>query len=380
MSALTIDDLRTLSTSINRFIAEQHNFEKRRQTVANDTGFDVADWQRYADMGWLGLAIPEPMGGLGGGMAALAVLMQAAGAGLLTSPLLATLVLGAGAIELAGDSTQQETFLPAVVAGEITLALAHREAAAGHDLDGTRCLAKKSTDGHRLSGKKNLVLHGATASHLVVSARYGERGPVNLFMVDAGAPGLGLNTYRLLDGRPAADLVLDNVFVPEHNRLATEDASAAIDQLHQRAATASCAEACGAMSALIDITLEYVKTRRQFGTAIGHFQVIQHRLVEMSIASQEATAITGTAAIALDNAWPDSRRLVAAAKVRTSQAGRFIGEQGVQLHGGMGMAEELPVGTYLKLLLTNSSLFGDADWHREVFDYQNSTINEEKVA
>src|SRR5690554_3389328 len=115
MSALTIDDLRTLSTSINRFIAEQHNFEKRRQTVANDTGFDVADWQRYADMGWLGLAIPEPMGGLGGGMAALAVLMQAAGAGLLTSPLLATLVLGAGAIELAGDSTQQETFLPAVV-------------------------------------------------------------------------------------------------------------------------------------------------------------------------------------------------------------------------------------------------------------------------
>ncbi len=318
-------------------------------------------------MGWLGLAIPESLGGLGGGMTALAVLMQASGRGLLTTPLLATLVLGAGAIELAGDDSQRQAFLPAVAAGELMLALAHQEPASGHDLHSVACVAESGDGGYRLSGKKRLVLHAASAHQLVVSARLGAAGPISLFMVPADSEGLSLNPYRLLDGRPAADITLDHTFVPEENRLAAEDAGSAIDRLHQRAAAAVCAEACGAMTALNDTTLEYVKTRRQFGTAIGSFQVIQHRLVDMVVAQQEALAITGTAVTALDYHWDNARELVAAAKVRTSRAGRFIGEQGVQLHGGMGMAEELPVGTYLKLLLTNGTLFGDADWHREAF-------------
>lgn len=377
MSVLTTDDLHTLSDSIKRFISEQHSFESRRRAAASDAGFDSEDWRRYADMGWLGLAIPEPMGGLGGGSTAMAVLMQAAGGGLLTTPLLATLVLGAGAIELAGDQGQQEAFLPAVAAGDLMLALAHREPASGHDIDPITCVAESCDGGYRLSGRKSLVLHGASAHQLLVSARRGSNGPANLFMVDPAGQGIGLTPYRLLDGRPAADLVLDNVFVPGENRLAADDAGGVIDRLHQRAAAAVCAEACGAMSALIDSTLEYARTRRQFGTAIGSFQVIQHRLVDMTVAHQESLAITGTAVTALDHDWPDSRRLVAAAKVRTARAGRFIGEQGVQLHGGMGMAEELPVGTYLKLLLTNGSLFGDADWHREAFQNQGTKPDKE---
>jgi alkylation response protein AidB-like acyl-CoA dehydrogenase len=364
MAAFTLEDRQLLASSIERFAAERYGFEHRRRLLASPEGFGREEWRRYAELGWLGMPMPEAFGGAEAGLAETALILEAFGRSLMLEPYLATVVLGAGLVELVGDEAQREEILPAVSDGSLLLALAHAEPDAGMSREWVRATAVQSGGAFLLNGEKTAVLAGGHADRIIVSARIGGiAGPLALFLVDNTAPGLGIIDARTVDARGVARLTLENVSVPSTSRLAASAAEPALSAILDKATALVCAEALGAMEAINRETIAYLKTRHQFGKAIGSFQVLQHRLVDMNIALISSRAIVGAAIEAIDAGAPEATRVVSAAKVKIGRAARFVGEQGVQLHGGMGMADELQVGSHYKRLLMIDSLFGDADWH-----------------
>ncbi|MFV3077202.1 acyl-CoA dehydrogenase family protein [Niveispirillum fermenti] len=362
MSAFTQEDRSLLADSVDRFITDAYGPDRRAAILKSDDGFGRAEWARYAELGWLGIAIGEDHGGSGGGLAELAVLMRAAGRGLLMEPLLPTLVQAAGALAAGGSAEQQAQWLPAIAGGQAILAFAQDDAAG----DGAPVTARPDGDGYRLSGCRGFVLYGAAADRIIVKADLA--GDTALFLLCPTAAGVTLAHARSIDDRPVSDLTLDNVRVAAADRLPGGDA-ALLDRLNRMAALAVCAEAVGAMEAANRLTLDYLKTRTQFGTSIGSFQVPQHRMVDMVLAAQEAAAITWSAigaAIAAGTGGPairDAPVLTAAAKARSAAAARLIGEQSIQLHGGIGMTEEYVIGHYYRRLMLLETLFGGAGWH-----------------
>ncbi len=359
MTAFSADELASFADSVDRFVLDRCQLEQQRALAASADGFSRTLWHDYAGLGWLALPIPESHGGLGGGAAELGVVFDAVGRGLLLEPLLATIVLGAGALA-AGSDTQQAAILPEVASGAMLLALAFTERDSGHDRHPTGTIATPNGDGVRLTGAKSFVLHGNAADRLIVSARIGVGGETGLFLVDPAAPGVTRTAYRLIDSRQAADITLADT---PAERLDGEDAAAILDRTLDLATTLVCAESVGAIAALNRATVEHARTRRQFGKTIGSFQALQHRMVDMMIAEQEARAITRAALAAIDAGAADAWRIVSAAKARTAAAGRFVGEQAIQIHGGVGMGEELAVGHHFKRLLLNGAFLGDTDWH-----------------
>jgi pimeloyl-CoA dehydrogenase small subunit len=366
--ALT-DEQRLLKDSVERLMADRYGFEARQRFMKTPGGWDRAMWRAYAELGLLGLPFPERHGGIGGGPVETMIVMEAFGRALALEPFLATVVLGGGLLRLAADEPMQATLMPQIAAGHLLLAFAHAERQSRYDLADVATSARRNGGHYVLDGAKSLVIHGDCADKLIVSARVAggrrDHDGIALFVVDAAAPGVVRRAYPTVDGLRAAEVALNGVRVAA-DAVVGEPGKALpmIAQVVDGAIAALAAEAVGAMAAMHEITVEYLKTRNQFGVPIGSFQVLQHRAAEMLIALEQARSMALFATMMADESDASERhRAIAAAKVQIGRSGRFVGQQAIQLHGGIGMTMEYKVGHYFKRITTIDTLFGDADHH-----------------
>jgi pimeloyl-CoA dehydrogenase small subunit len=363
------DDQRLLKDSVERLIADRYSFEARRKLRAEKDGWSRAMWAQFAELGLLGLPFAEAHGGFGGGAAEVAIVMEAFGAGLVVEPFLASVILGGGLVQRLGSAAQQDAILPQVAAGGLVLAFAQVERASRYDLADVRTTATRGGDGWVLNGEKSVVIHGDSADKLLVTARVSggrfDRAGIGLFLVDAAGAGVARNGYATQDGLRAAEIGLANAAgVPLGD---PEGALDGVEQVVDQAIAAVCAEAVGLMQCMHDITVEYLKTRQQFGRPIGSFQVLQHRSVDMLVALEQARSMAMFATMMAGE--PDAttrRRAISAAKVQIGRSGRHIGQEAVQLHGGIAMTMEYKVGHYFKRMTMLEQLFGDADTHQRI--------------
>ncbi|HLX22466.1 MAG TPA: acyl-CoA dehydrogenase [Usitatibacter sp.] len=358
-----------LQDTLRRFLANEYKFEKRRAIVSSPGGFSREIWKQLADLGLLGLTMRDEDGGMGGDAFDTSIVMEAFGRALVVEPYVATVVLGAGIVSDTGSVAQREAWLGPVAAGEKLLAFAHTEPAARYSPSFVETKAKREGSSWKIDGFKSVVLNAANADAIIVSARTagaaGDRDGISLFLVDRNAPGVSLRTYQTQDGGHAADVKLSGVTVGDDRRIGEAGAAfAAIDRALDRAGAALCAEALGIIDALNEATLEYLKTRKQFGQPIGRFQALQHRMADMTIKAVEARSMAVVAAAAMGEKDPTERsRRVSAAKAFIGQAARFVGQQAIQLHGAIGVTDELIVSHWFKRLTTINATFGDADFH-----------------
>ena len=362
---------RQFSDALRRWAEKDYSFEQRKKII-HGAGVSDAAWSTLAELGMTALPVPEAQGGFSGSAVDMLVVMQELGRGLVVEPYFAT-VLGAEFLKLANG---QEAALEQVATGELKLACALGEKQSRHDLSDIATTAKRDGDGFILAGAKTVVLHGAQAGKLVVSARSsGERRDTNgisLFLVPADAAGVTRRDYRTIDGQRAADITLDNVRLPAAALLgAWGQGWDILDAASDYGVALLCAEAVGAMEALNAATLEYTKTRQQFGVPIGKFQALQHRMAEMFIHLEQARSMATLAAVKVGSGDAEERRrTVSGAKVRIGQAIKFVGQQAVQLHGGMGVTDELPAAHYFKRLTMIEITLGDTDHHLARFAAQ----------
>ena len=362
------EEQRLLEDSAERFVRESCSLDRRRALVAGEPGYSERSWRQMADLGWLGVGVPEALGGSGGGPVETMVLMEAFGAGLVVEPYFPSVVLGGNLVAMAGSEAQKHDVLPALAAGELKLAFAWVEAQSGFDLFDVRTTARRGDGGWVVDGAKGVVL-GAAADRIVVSARTSggprDRNGIGLFLVDRDADGVRLRDYRTVDGLRAAEVAFENVTVGDDAVLGDpRDALPAIEAVAERAIAALCAEAVGVMDIIVRDTAEYLKTRKQFGRPIGAFQVLQHQFTDMLIASEEARSMTYVATLRLGERDETVRaKAVSGAKHLVGKNGRLIGQRAIQLHGGMGMTEEMAVGHYFKRLTMIDVMFGDAAYH-----------------
>ena len=363
------EEQRLLEDSAQRFVRESCSLDRRRTLVADEPGYSERSWRQMADLGWLGVGVPEALGGSGGGPVETMVLMEAFGAGLVVEPYFPSVVLGGALVARAGSEAQKHDVLPALAAGECKLAFAWVEAQSGFDLFDVRTTAARGDGGWVVDGAKGVVLGAAAADRLIVSARTSgaprDRNGIGLFLVDREAGGVRLRDYRTVDGLRAAEVAFENVTVGDDAVLGDpRDALPAIEAVAERAIAALCAEAVGVMDVIVRDTAEYLKTRRQFGRPIGAFQVLQHQFTDMLIASEEARSMTYVATLRLGE--PDETvraKAISGAKHLVGKNGRLIGQRAIHLHGGMGMTEEMAVGHYFKRLTMIDVMFGDAAYH-----------------
>ena len=359
------DEQRLLRESVDRFVSETYTADHRRKVASDPLGFSADIWKQFADLGWLALPISEAHGGLGGGAIEIGILMEAFGRGLVSEPYLSTVVIGASLISKCGTDAQKQALLPKIADGSLYLAFAHSERQARFDLADIRTTAKKTTDGWRLDGHKTAVLDGNAAGQIIVSARVNDaNGEPCLFLVPQGTRGLALRDFPRLGGGRACNLELRDVQLPADALLGDgSNALPAIEAVIDRAMAALGAEAVGIMQTLLDQTLEYTKIRKQFGRPLSANQVIRHRLADMAMQCDEARSMALRAALMAD-AEPVARsRAASGAKAKIGKCARFVAEQSVQLHGAMGVTEELDIGSYFKRLLAFDTLFGGSAHH-----------------
>ena len=358
-------DQQQFSDALRRWIEKDYTFEQRKHIVLSASGTSDAAWKTLAELGMTALPVPEAQGGFAGTAVDMLVVMQEIGRGLVVEPYFAT-VLGAQFLELAGG---QESLLEQVATGELKLACAIGEKQARHDLADIITTANRNGDGFLLNGTKTVVIHGGQAGMLIVSARSsgGQRDTagISLFVVPANTPGVSVRDYRTIDSQHAADITFNGVQLPASALLGPEGAGWDIlDAAADYGITLLCAEALGAMEALNAATLEYLKTRQQFGVPIGKFQALQHRMADMFMQLEQARSMATLAAVKVGSDDPvERRRTVSAAKARIGQAMKFVGQQAVQLHGGMGVTNELPAAHHFKRLTMIEVTLGDTDHH-----------------
>jgi len=356
-----------LRESASRFVREQYGFEARRQWAAAG-GWSPQRWRQYAEMGWLALSIPEAFGGLGCGFVETTLVAEELGRGMALEPFTGCAVLAARLIEqgAAPAFVERREALLAGIAGGTTIALlAHSEPASRFELDCVGTRARQGGGGWQLDGIKLMVAGAPCATHFIVSARIEGEGTA-LFLVPREA--VVLHPYPLIDGTQAADLELREVMLSADALLAGPDSAAKLlEEALDRAVLADVAEALGCMEAVMQLTSEYLKTRHQFGQAIGKFQALQHRMAEMFVEVQETRSILYRGIAQLEAAPAARRQAVSAAKVMLGTAAAFVGGQGIQLHGGIGMTDEYQIGHYYKRLLALEKLHGDSDWHLDRF-------------
>jgi len=362
------DEQRLLRESADRFVSETYTADHRRRTANDPLGFSDDIWKQFADLGWLALPIAEAHGGLGGSAIEIGILMEAFGRGLVSEPYLSTVVIGASLISECGTEAQKQALLPKIADGSLYLAFAHSERQARFDLADVRTTAKKTPDGWRLDGHKTALLDGNAAGQIIVLARVDDGsskpGKLSLFLVPQGTRGLTLRDFPRLGGGRACNLELNGVQLPADTLLGDgSDVLPAIEAVIDRAMAALGAEAVGIMQILLDQTLEYTKIRKQFGRPLSANQVIRHRLADMAMQCDEARSMALRAALMID-AEPVARsRAASGAKAKIGKCARFVAEQSVQLHGAMGVTEELDVGSYFKRLLAFDTLFGGSAHH-----------------
>lgn len=351
--------------ALKRWVARDYGFEQRHAIVHSAEGVSSTAWNTLVELGMTALPVPEEQGGFNGSAVDMFVVMRELGRGLVVEPYFST-VLGAQFLKLGGTHAD---LLERVAAGDLKLASALGERQSRHDFADVATTASSGEDGWVLDGEKKVVIHGQQAGSLIVSARTGgtqrDRAGISLFVVPADADGVNVTGYRTLDGLRAADIRFDQVRVPAGALIGRAgEGWELLDAALDYGATLLCAEALGAMEALFDATLDYLKTRQQFGVPIGKFQALQHRMADMVIHLEQARSMALLAAVRFDGAdASERRRIVSAAKYRVGQAARFIGQQAVQLHGGMGVTDELAASHYFKRLSMIELTLGDSDHH-----------------
>jgi len=367
------DEQRQLHEVVARYLNEQYGFDHFKAIKASAAGWDAGVWRGLAELGVLGITVPEAQGGLGFGPLETLGMMGECGRNLLLEPVLSSAVVGSAVVRAFTAQAPAAELLTAMAAGRKIAVLAHFDHGARFDSQSVSTRAKRSGERYRLDGHKAVVMHAGAADVLLVSARTaGEtadaRG-VSLFLVPRDAPGLSFDLYPTIDGQRAADVYLRGVELPAAARLGAEGAALpAIEAALDIGLAALCADAVGVMQALVDATVEYVRTRQQFGQPIGRFQVLQHRIADMVIHLEQARSMSYLAALRCADADVRARRrALSAAKAVVGQAGRFVGQQAVQLHGGMGMTDELKVSHLFKRLTAAQLMFGDSDTHLQRF-------------
>ena len=368
------DEQILLRDSAAAFVRDHSSLRRIRalRDAKDPDGFSRDLWKQIAALGWLGIPFAEADGGLGLGLKDLALVLEEFGKGLMPEPLLSTVLLGGSAIQRGGSDAQRAALLPAVIGGEALLALAYQERQSRYDLCRVATRAERAGAGWRLRGEKILVLDGHVADHLLVSARTAgderDRAGVTLFLVERGAPGLQVTRQSTLDSRNAALVRLDGVVVGADAVVgAVDDGGALLAEVVDRATAGLCAEMLGGMEAAFAMTLDYLKTRRQFGVPIGSFQALKHRAAIVFTEIELARSAVLAAAMALDEAHPQGAQVVSAAKARCSDAFVLAGNEGVQMHGGIGMTDEHDIGFFLKRARAAEITFGDGAHHRERF-------------
>ena len=367
------EEQQLLADSVKRFIGKDYDFESRKKIVFSDKGYSDDVWATFAEMGLLGLPVSTDYDGFGGGALDMMGIMESIGEGLVVEPFLAT-TMGAQFVARGGSEAQKKSLLPQVVEGKLKMAFAQTERGARYNLGHVSTKAKKSGSGYVIDGEKGVVVHGPCADKIVVSARTSgsdtDAQGISLFLVDAKAPGITMKPYRTLDELRACDMVFKGVTVGADALIGKEGAGLAlIEEVVDYATALICAEAVGAIKYANDATLEYLKTRKQFGVPIGAFQALQHRMVDMVVSYEQAKSM---ACLACDKADSEKdaaqrKRLISAAKVRISEACRHVSQESIQLHGGMGMTEEMKVSHTFRRLTMIAQQFGDLDHHLERF-------------
>ena len=363
------DDQRLLREGVERLLAKEYGFERRRALVSSPEGWRRTVWKQLAELGLLALPFPEAEGGLGGGPVELMLVMESFGRYLVVEPFLASIVLAGGCLRHGASAAQRAAWLPAVMAGGRVLALAHGERGARYELARVATRARRSGGGWMLDGAKAFVAGGDAADQFVVSARTsGEEADsdgISLFLVDADAPGVSRRSYLTQDRSRAADIELRSVRLSGDRLLGAEGtALEVISRVADEAIAALCAEAVGSMERVHEITVDYLKQRKQFGVAIGSFQALQHRAVDMLVHIEHARSMTYYATMMLASEDASIRaRALSAAKVQIGRSGKFVGEQAVQLHGGIGVTEECQAGHYYRRLTMIELTFGDTTHH-----------------
>jgi pimeloyl-CoA dehydrogenase small subunit len=361
------DDQRMLKDSVDRLIADKYGFDQRKKYMAEPDGWSRELWAQYAELGLLGVSFSEAHGGFGGGPVENMIVAEAFGKGLVLEPYFATVVLGGGLIQAAGSVAQQAALLPEIAAGTRLVAFAQVERSSRYDLADVQVTATKTAAGWVLNGEKSVVLHGDCADTLLVTARTAggrtDRAGIGLFMVDAKAAGVTRQGYRTQDGCRAAEIAFANVLASD---VLGDPAGAlpAIEKVVDQAIAVLCAEAVGLMGEMHATTVDYMKQRKQFGVTISQFQALQHRAVDMFVALEQSRsmALFGTVMSAEADAKVRSRS-VSATKVQIGRAGKLVGEEAIQLHGGIAMTMEYKVGHYFKRMTMIEQLFGTTDIH-----------------
>jgi alkylation response protein AidB-like acyl-CoA dehydrogenase len=358
-----------LQETANRLVRDRYGFEERKKIIAQPDGFSPQLWNEYAELGLLGIEIGEDYGGSGGTFQDLAVVLEAFGRGLVVEPYLSTVVLGAGLVARAGSEAQKKDILPKVAEGKLKLALAYGEPKARYSLNHVETSAKRDGDSYVINGAKAVVLGGDSADTLIVATRTSGKAAdpsgISLFLVPRTAQGVETRVYPNMDDRRAAEITFENVRVPASALLGAADQGlphleAAVD----RGAAAMVCEAVGAMTALNELTLGYLKTRKQFGRPIGAFQVLQHRMADMAMAEQQARSMAPLAALHANSDDAALRaQAVSAAKVQIGRSGNEVGRGAIQLHGGIGLTMEYVAGHYFRRLTAIEMMFGDTAHH-----------------
>ena len=363
------EEQRMLKDSVDRLVADKYDFDKRKQYLKGEHGFSREIWAQFAELGLLALPFAEADGGFGGGPVETMIVMESLGQALAVEPYLATVILSGGLLRHAASAEQRAIFVPKIAGGEAIFAFAHHERQARYCLSHVETTAKKDGAGWVLDGEKSLVLNGDAADYLIVSARVSgakrDRDGIGLFLVDAKAPGITRRGSWNQDATRSAEISFSGVKVDAAHVLGEPGkAFGAIARVVDEAIAALCAEAVGGMAAAHKDTVEYLKTRKQFGITIGSFQALQHRAVEMFVFLEQARSITYYATMmASENDAAERARAMSAAKVQIGRSIRFVGQQSIQLHGGVGVTYELRVGHYFKRGTMIDTLFGDVDHH-----------------
>lgn len=359
------DEQRLLNDSAYKFIQNAYDFEKRRQWVASGLGFSRDHWQHFAEMGWLAIPFAEEDGGIGGGPVELIGLMEELGKGLTVEPFVPTVVLAGGVLARAGNEQQKNDWLNPLIAGEVVASLALFEGHQGFDWHDTRLRATRQGDQVELNGSKPIVWYGAQSDYWVVTA-LDDQEELLLLIVRPDTDGVKVSDYQLADEQRAAEITFTNARVSTSQLLASgERAREVLEATVYDAIIALSAEALGAMQVLLTETVEYSKTRKQFGQPIGKFQVLQHRMADMYMEIEKTRSLLYAAAIKWRDGARDAETLITALKAQVGRAGKKVGQQAVQLHGGMGMTDELKIGHYFKRLLAIDVWFGNRDFHLE---------------
>ena len=368
------EEQQMLQESVQKFVYKNYDFDTRNQIIASEKGFSQENWDLFAELGWLTVPFKDDDGGFGGSAVDLAVMMEEFGKAMLVEPFIATAVLSGGVISGQGSAAQKAELLPKIMEGKLQLACAYAEQGSRFNLVNIKTSATVEGDTVVLNGSKTAVLNGSNAEILLVAVR--ESGAatdsegISVFMVDASSAGVSIQSFTNMDGKKSAEISFKDVSVPISRRLgASGSASKVLQDSVDRATLAVSAEAVGAMESLLHKTVEYSKTRKQFGTAIGTFQALQHRMADMFIECQLARSIVIMAAMKLDGGEDalEKTKSVSAAKSRIGKAIQKVGQEAIQIHGGIGMTEELDVGHLFKSVTAAEIMFGNTDFHTQRF-------------